>query len=141
VPGSVRLACDGCEAIFYAYPSRVARHLRHYCSITCKLAAHKGTTNPNYRGVPDKFCLICGSTAPKYGEAKGRATSYCSLACTGIARREQTGSPRAKLTVEQIPVIRERLRSGAEVAELAAQLGMSIGAIRHIRDRSTWRSV
>lgn len=49
----VRLTCDTCGIQFDEYSGDAQRWTRHYCSRSCKVAAHIGSTNPNWRGGID----------------------------------------------------------------------------------------
>lgn len=47
----------------------------------------------------------------------------------------------AKLTSDQVLIIRERISNGARIASIAADFSMSVAAIRFIHHRRTWRHV
>jgi len=51
------------------------------------------------------------------------------------------GHVNARLTIAQVSIMKQRLASGATMAAVAREFGVSHGAVRHIRNGRTWRNV
>lgn len=80
---SGRATCDGCSRVYRDYPSRIAKAIRHYCSLACYRASRTGDRNPKWRGgLTARTCAHCAKSFSTLAAhvARGRGR-FCSPAC------------------------------------------------------------
>ena len=78
--------CPVCEKSFFVKPS--AELTTYCCSNDCRNKRFKisliGKNNPNYKNIPNKICLRCGSEYFSYNKTR----KYCSTLCSNLSNRK-----------------------------------------------------
>lgn len=74
--------CAGCGRPFYRKPSQLAKYIVHTCSRLCRgltmRTRYSGTKNPNFRAIPPKKCVGCGSSFSSYVKSRRYCSAWCS---------------------------------------------------------------
>jgi hypothetical protein len=127
-------------------------------------APQQGSENPNWKGDQAGYAAVhrwLGRTFPKMGTCEWcqetAATEYALMAEEHTRDREAYAelcvpchrgydhdgerSGNAKLTLDDVRLIRQRIAAGASDRTLSAEMGVSPAAVWMIRTGKTWKQV
>lgn len=86
--GQVKCICPTCGNEFEAYPYRLKKGKKIYCSRSCATKAHKGAETPNFKGGKAKYlCPVCNKHFEGYPSQSPKDNDRCcSIGCANILK-------------------------------------------------------